>query len=290
MTLNNQLYDRKIEVSVGGQTYTYPELEINFDIPKTTSDKVDVAEVNIYNLSDTSINTIMNDSKIIVNAGYGDDLGVIFEGYVEQILPDWQGLSKKVTILASDVGSKFRNKTIKKTYKNSTTKFIITDLAKRLGLKIGQIKPVTNDKHDEYSVDNNIYDEIVSLASKSNSKIYTRDNTLYVLPFDSANDEGVILNYETGLIGSPVREEKEETIKVPAKNQPKPKKKSKRKPKRKMENKTIKVVDYVITSLLNHEIKQDTWIKVESKTLNGKHRVLDVTHTKDFLTVVRIRG
>lgn len=266
----SKLLNRKLEVNVGGKSYHYPDLNIAFDIPHTVKPEPDVAEIKIYNISDDSVGTIKTGADIIVNGGYGDDVGTIFTGKVDQVLPTWSGTTKEVTILATTIGSSFRNKKINKTYKSGVTAdFIIRDLARMIGLSIGELSPVRNIRYPKGKViSGNIYSNISKIAAETQSKMYTQGRQIFIRPDKSSTKSGVVLDSTSGLIGSPVREEKEETPEG--------------------SDKSINVVEYKITSLLNHTVQKDTWVRVNSRDLKGDFRVREVRHS-DFKTEITVR-
>lgn len=268
--MSNLLFDRKAKVNIGSQEYSLDDFTIEFDIPYSISDEPDIAEIAIYNISDTSINSIVSNTKIVVTAGYGNNVGTIFDGRVEQVLPEWSGVDKKVVILASEVGNKLRTKKIKKTYKaNTKTDFIIRDIARQIGLKVGDVTPTRNINQGKgRTVDGIGYTEIRKLAHESNSKVFIKNGKLYVRPAGKTDKSGVVLNEKSGLIGSPTREEREEEV----------------------NGQTKKIVEYNLTSLLNHEIQKDSTVKVESRQLNGFFNVIEVHHTTDFKTDIKVRG
>lgn len=247
-------FDRKIELTIGSKIYKYPNFTINFKVPHTISDNLDVVEIEIYNLNKN--NSIKRNDEVILNAGYGGNLGNIFTGYVNRVYNEWSGLDKVTTIFATEIPNNIRNKTAKKTYKNHRTSAIINDLCKLSGLKIGSVKPASNKLQKDYSVDGNVLDEIKKLSNESNSTMYIRDGKLYVKPSKTSNKSGVVLNAKTGLIGSPEIIENDDGV------------------------------EYKVNCLLNYAIKKDTWIRVQSREVKGDFRVKEVTHNSSFITEV----
>ena len=256
-----KFWNRKIELIIAGKKYIYDEqdrksIHIDFDIPFTTQKEPDVADIRIYNLSDISVGAILKDVDVVLNAGYGNNVGNVFTGKVDSVRTDWEGPTKVTTILATDRPNAKR--TISKTYKEGTkASFIMRELANLLGVKVVEINPVKDIEYTKGKVINGeAYQELTKLAKETKSKIYINKGQLYIRADKKGTETGFKLNKDTGLIGRPQRIEEEQDGK--------------------------KVVKYKIECLLNHNITKDSLIKVESKTLNLQTRVVEGKHKSDF--------
>ena len=257
-----KFWNRKIELIIAGKKYIYDEqdrksIHIDFDVPFTTSKDPDVADIRIYNLSDISVGAIIKDAEVVLNAGYGNNIGNIFTGKVSSIRTDWEGPTKVTTVLAVDKAENKRR--INKTYVAGTkASFIMRELANLLGVKVVEIKPVNDITYKKGKViSGDAYTELSKLAKETKSKMYINKGQLYIRADNKGTETGFVLNRNTGLIGSPQRiEEEDENGK--------------------------KIVKYQVNCLLNHNITKDSMIRIESKALNLQTRVLEGKHTSDF--------
>lgn len=263
-------WNRRLEVTVSGKTFIYDDrekesIDIDIDIPFKSDKEPDVAEIRIYNLSSVSIGAIIENAEIIVNGGYNKNIGNLFSGRVESVDTKMQGVTKVTRILATDGGISRKNVTVSKTYKEgSTAKFIMQDIANALGYNVIEIQPVKNIVYNQGKVIfGNAYNELTKIVKESKSKMFINKGQLTIRSEDKGTETGFVLDKSSGMIGSPERIEEEKDGK--------------------------KIVKYRIKSLLNHKIKKDSLIRVDSKTLKGDFRVLEGRHTPQFETEIIVK-
>lgn len=72
-------------VKIGDLTFDYDNLDIEFDVKTTSGNESDIASIKIYNLSETTKNTLKTNQIVTITAGYRELNGVIFGGIVESI-------------------------------------------------------------------------------------------------------------------------------------------------------------------------------------------------------------
>lgn len=265
------MWIRDIEVMAGGKRFTNlgnNRIEIDFDIPfSAESEEPDIAEVNLYNLSDSTIASIESKGYVYVNAGYRNlnNKGNILTGKLEDIITSWEGTDKVIKILASDGGDAWRNVTVNKTYAvGSMASYIMRDLANLMGYEVADISP----KEDiEYKLGKTITGKaeqaLRQLVKDTKSKMFVNKGRIYIRDKEKGTETGFRLTPKTGLVGSP-----EKVIE---------------------EIDGVEVVKYKVTMLLNPLIATDSLIEVQSRVLNGRFRVLEGRHTKDFNTEVLVR-
>jgi len=107
-------------------------------------------------------------------------------------------------------------------------------------------------------------DAVQQIVKECGSTFKISKGRIFIMPFGEGIQTGFLLNYQTGLIGSPEvfeREERDCTKK-----------------------------GYKIQMLLNHRITVNSIIRVESRTANGMFRVLKGRHRcgGDFITEVEV--
>lgn len=264
------MWIRDIEVNAGGKQFNNSEkdgLYIDFDIPFSSKKEPDISEVNIYNLSDSTIASIESEGYVLVNAGYKNlnNKGNILTGKLEDVITTREGLDKVTKMLISDGGKEWRNATVNKTYaENTKASYIMRELANLLGHEVADISPK---KDIEYKLGKTITGKVGTalkqLVKDTESKMFVNKNRIYIREESKGTETGFILNSETGLVGTPERITEDEDGK--------------------------EVIKYKVTMLLNPLVSTDSLIEVESKTLNGRFRVLEGIHTKDFNTEVIVK-
>lgn len=101
-------YIRKVTLIVGddnGDALDLSALRIKFTIKKTDAETPNVAEIEVFNLSDeTSMRIQKEFADVILQAGYEENFGVIFRGNAKQILRgrEENGVDSYLNIAASD--------------------------------------------------------------------------------------------------------------------------------------------------------------------------------------------
>lgn len=253
-------WNRVVSVKAGDKEFTNDKFTIDFDIPFSTKEEPDIAEIRLYNISKSSISNIKSKNYIIVNAGYEGDTGSIATGRVESIETEWSGVDKITTIKISDGGLEWRNASIQKAYKAGTkASAIMADLTSVIGLEVAEIKPKNDIAYKlGKSIGGNVSKALGAIVKDTNSKMYISKGRVYIRDKNRGTTAGFVLNSDTGLIGSPERVEEE------------------------IDGKTI--IKYNAVSLLNHKIGIDSLIEVKSRAINGRFRVESGRHTGDFKT------
>lgn len=263
------LFDRYIEVLVGNKKITSDDLEINLDIPFTEGKEQDIAEVVIYNLSESTINDIREHKNINIMAGYRKQNNVanIFTGVVKTVVVNWVGRDKETTLLLADGGYQWASSRLKKSYpKGSKASNIMRDIINLMGFKPAQVAPKEDKIYPDGFIVNGLKkDELNRLIKETQSTMVTEKGFVYINSGESITETGFILNADTGLVGSPTLETDNDD-------------EGKKKPD-----------TYNVTMLLNPLIVKGSKLKVESHALTGEVQVIEGKHDKDFNTVVKVR-
>lgn len=96
------LYGRVIKVTVelpqGTLEFTNDNLEVRFEINFDDDAKPNTNNVQIFNLTDTTINKLKKNQNITVIAGYKADYGVLNSGKITKVLTKYNGVDKVTTI------------------------------------------------------------------------------------------------------------------------------------------------------------------------------------------------
>lgn len=257
----SDLFGRKIEFLYDRYKITN-ELTIYFDVPFDDEPDANIAEIKIYNLSTSTINTIKKGQSVTLNAGYTNDVGAILKGKIQGIFTEPQGVDRITHIYVIDAEDIWMEKQVKRTYKQKTTaKQILNDLLRLSGLKVGALSLPKNFVYKSgKTINDKLGKAIIDVAKDCGAKVYITRGKIYIQAKDQAIGPAIEINKNTGLITSPTPIEKEETL-------PDGKKRVKK--------------GYKITTLLNNKIQTDSLVHVKSKTANGKFRVEKGRHYCD---------
>ena len=251
-------WNRKIQVVLDTRTLSSDDFDISFNYSFTSDNEPNEVEVEIKNLSQSTINTYINkDKQLIINAGYEGDIGNIMKGFIIDVASGWANTDKNTQIMGFDSSDAYLNKFISKAYVPGTTALqIINDLCGMAGLAIGEVSLFNNAQYVRgRSVTGKLQDiltEIVKVDCKTNIQI--KAGTIIIRNVEQGVETGFILSGETGLIGSP--EPMGDVSDIPADLRP----------------------SYIVRCLLNHKIGPSSRIRIDSKVLkadavviNGKH-------------------
>lgn len=267
--MSDKLFGRVKRVKIGNMTFTNDELEIRFSVPFDDDPKPNVSKVEIFNLSNDTINRIKRGETCTIEAGYRGDVGVIAKGKITSVITKREGVDKITTIqvIEGDDYSRIKvdtkNATDKKsnkiTFKKGTkASVIIKRLCSVLGIKLAYMKlPKDVTYKNGYTVTGLILNHLEEIVKDCGASMYYRRGQMVIRNIKEGTDERFILNSDTGLIESPEPFE-EDSVK-----------------------------GFKVKCLLQHRITTASIIEINSKTAKGKYRVRKGEHKvdgNDFIT------
>lgn len=270
--MSNVIFGRKIELILGRREFSSDDFTIFFDIPFDDEPDDNKSKITIYNLSNDTLAEIGATPNVIINAGYGDDVGAVLLGFADTLSTEWDnGVDKVTTVQASDGAGQYYKQRIQKTYaKGTKASFIIDDVCRMTGIKLGDM-----DFKRDYvytrgkAIKGGVIDIFKIIAKDCGSRVYSRNGQIFFRVPGKGKVIGFVLDSDHGLIGSPAPIYKEVT-----------------------EGETKKkITGYKVQMLLNHRITTDSVIEIKSKTANGVFRVYNGSHkatASDFITEVEV--
>lgn len=271
------LFNRKYELTIGepdkdGKQYT--DLNIRFKIEKTGDSATNKAEIEIYNLNESSRKFVAKkDLVIILKAGYENSFGAIFKGYTtfthttkgrskkdEQIRRGFEHMHREdadwISVISAEDGLKALKHYISlsldddKLTELQVLRKVVEKLNESVKVATGVLKGVKDKRiNNGYAVSTTFKNVMDRICRNQNLRWGMDLGTLYVRPKDEPiSDEIIKLDKESGLIGSPEPTEE----------------------------------GYKFTSLLRHDITIGTLLEVESELIKGRFIVLNLTHNGEF--------
>lgn len=281
-------WGRKIKIDVGNGTFTNEELEIRFYVNFDDDAIPNESKIEIYNLSNSTIAQMKRGDAVTIQAGYGEDIGVLENGKVDKVLTKREGVNKitnihviagddfstvKVDETNADPGSIRYHKdgvyagqvvegALDISFKPGTDGLtIIKRVTSVLGIKLGG--PIILKKNviykKGYIITKLILNNLEEVVRDCGSVLYHRRGKLIVRPIDEGTDEQFLLHEDTGLIQSPADFERTDS--------------------RGSENKTIR--GYSVKCLMQHRITTASIIEIKSGSANGKYRAIKGKHIAD---------
>ena len=130
----NELFKRTVIIKTNNNiTLKNDEFTMTFNVPFDDDMDMNMAEVTITNLTDSTINKLRYNDTITIEAGYNTDTGIICSGRIADVTTTHDGLDKTTTISIKD-GADLSSKTIEnKTYANGTmAKFSLLAKSRRM--------------------------------------------------------------------------------------------------------------------------------------------------------------
>ena len=263
---------------------------------KDNDDKPSEFTIEINNLTKTTANKIALKNNVILNAGYGSDLGEVASGFV--IKKEYNDNVLKLT--CSEIDVKY-NKVISSAYEPMTTaSTIIDDIAKQIDFYVKQLE-LKNDvvyKIGE-SVHGHALAEIQDIVKDCGSKINIKNNMIYIYYKDLADTSKIVIDYASGLLEEPKSSNVPE-IKIEAKKEEKPKTETKKSTKKSTKKTTKKATtkkeakkveikeDYEVKCLLIHYLKKGDVFHLKSQEVDGDMRILSMS-IDDFIMTLKVK-
>lgn len=241
---------------------TYNEIDINFKIHFTNDKNSNVCEINLYNLSMSTINNIKKDAYIKVKAGYEDFNGYIFIGKIDNVSISENRGDRLTTLNCTPDVVSWNNEFVNKSWSRGIkAKDIVEQIVTMVGWSIGSldIKDLQYNGGKVFrKLARNCLEEI---ARDTNSLLYFNNGIVYMYPANKIFKKTIVLSPQNGLIETPKKEY----------------------------NKANKRESYKIKSALRYDFQEDIIIRindskyidpVDLKIINGVHHATD----SDFYT------
>lgn len=263
-------FGHTVIIKSGGVTIKNSELDCEFEIPFDDDTEANEAEIRIYNLTSNTINNIKTKAKITVEAGYGNDTGVVFSGYVTTRKTNYEDCDKVTTITALDSEDlKERNIANLSFSKNTKASYILKTLCNKLGLPIAVFKVARDHTYkDEEAVNGGLMENIRKYAKVCGVSAYIHKSKVYVRKLTEGDNTAFKLSYDTGLLSISEFEESEENATY-----------------------KDKIKGYKVEMLLQHRLQTASIITINTDDVKGTYRVRSGVHRYDgeeFITEAEV--
>lgn len=238
-------------IKSGQVVLDFDTIDFEFTIPFDDDTEPNEAEITVYNLSEGTVNGFRRSADISVEAGYGQDRGVIFKGFIDDVQTGYEGVDKTTVIKALSC----RNDAVPEniTYnENTKANTILRGLIERLKLPVAVFKVRRDYTYtDSVTIDGLLREEIKKYAEVCGISVYENNGSIYARYIKDGDNISFTVNENTGLIGSP--EHFTEEINA--------------------EDYIDEIDGFKGEMLLQHRITTAAIIKLESRSANGEFRV-----------------
>ena len=268
--------------------------DISVDYKDSENNELSTGEIVIFNLAQTDIDLIREKDSIQVKMGFGKDIGEVFTGTITEVIQ----LDYELKIKFIEANKDFNNR-ISLGLEPTKASKVIKQLADSIGFIVKKID-LKKDKEYRGGYYLSPFDvpirNIIQIVNDCDSKINIKYDEIYIYSQENDDTEKIILNKTSGLLDEPKKYTKPQ--KIDAKNRGEVKKVEKDKKRRKSKRakapktespKDRKVeYDYTVKCLLIHYLKKTDNIIIESKTFNGKAKIVSLS-IKDFEMELKIK-
>ena len=125
----NRNYRLSIDLNDGqDEIVIQPPMTIEFNISRAANAQINLMNLSIYNLKDSTRQRIFQDryrikdyKRVTLEAGYGDELNVIYQGSIYQARSVLSGSEVRTDIISRDGGFDYPTAQINQTFEAGTT-------------------------------------------------------------------------------------------------------------------------------------------------------------------------
>ena len=211
----NKQFDRKAVVTVGSTTTggtAIKNLRCRFRIEKTKDSSANAATVEVYNLSEKSRTLFVKDNILKVEAGYGENLKVIFIGDITKVNHVKEPLDRITKAECGDGQNDLTTARISKSFPKGTPLFsVVSDLVASFPNLTNKIPPLispTKQMVTGGTYDGNTKDILDQILPGLGFEWSVQDGEIQIVATGTAAiSQPVLLTSNTGLIGSPSKTE-----------------------------------------------------------------------------------
>lgn len=211
------LKDRFWKITIGESEKTgkvITDLRVKFKVKKTGDMNPNECSLEIYNLNPENREFIKKYMVLCIEAGYKELNGQIFKGEISLINAGVKESTDRITkIEAKDSFKKLRDVYLSKSFTAKTRESdVIKYVTDKLGLTMGSTKGLHLAKkfyNKGISLSGNIKHVLESHLSPLGLKYVINDGVFNIVEKNiQINDKPILLDFESGLIGSPEKTEK----------------------------------------------------------------------------------
>lgn len=205
-------YKRNYELLIDkdGVRRQITDLRIQFEVTKSLRSYPNIAKIVIFNASDDTNSFLDSElTKVTLNAGYENNLNLVFIGKIRNSIQSRQGVDSITTVYSADGQKDWEQAIFNKTFsENISIETIVKELAETLTeTGLGELSglDMPADKLRGQTLSGSTKDILDTLGQDYGFEWSIQDNVLVTVPIeDVVYPESVILiNNSTGMIGTP---------------------------------------------------------------------------------------
>ena len=214
-THKDDLFIRTVALTViptKGQGLTIEGLRITFDVDSSTESTPNPAKISVYNLKKSTRSLLeAKGTRIILEAGYVNQRGIIWQGDVTKVRNKKDGPAMVTEIDGADGDNAYRNSRIERSFPPGTsTRAVIQALADEMGFPVASFDNVPNTSYARgITLSGLVRKQMDDICAKNDLDWWIQDETIQIVLISKPTKDGTILiSPKTGLIGSPYKTDK----------------------------------------------------------------------------------
>ncbi len=255
----------------------------DFEVPFYDSDQLVTASFTVNNLSEPSRMGIQKNQVVILNAGYEDDMGVLFVGQVTNCSHKQSGVEWQTKITATAALAQWLNTQINKTYEeNCKAEDIVRDLLNIFGLEVGIFQLVENVVYPRGRVCSGKLKDVLTeiVVNECKSRLLIRTNQVIINNPADGVTKGYLLTPESGLS---MHSDDLDNTSITSQQSAGASK----------EEKAVEEKTWKRKCLLNYRLGPGDQIQIQSRDLNGRFLIVSGRHkgspTGTWLTEIEFK-
>ena len=224
-----------------------PPMSIGFRTEFSDRAALDVAVIELYNMTPESENLIRRNERIALSSGYEQDHGLVMEGFVSNVHAYYDRVDRICEVEMLD-GVPALLETIEEDLTGQRAIDVMERLLDYAGIEVGAMELPDDVTLERYEANDSIITVLGHLADECGGKFYITDGIAYAVPHDYSVERTIAINADTGLIGLPTRIDSDDGR------------------------------IWEIRTLLDHRIRTGMRVEVSSGTADGVFRVVRGEH------------
>jgi hypothetical protein len=197
-----------------GEGLDLSNLRIKFVIKRSDTQTPNMAEIRVYNLEETTAKRIQKEfSRVILQAGYEDNFGVVFQGNVKQVLDGRESATDTfMDIIAGDGDLSYNFAIVNATLAAGSgqaeqVNAAVGAMTKTGGTTAGNVGEFPTAKLPRGKVMYGMARDYLQQSANTSDKTWSiQDGKVTMVPLTSyLPGEAVVLTAKTGMIGTPTQ-------------------------------------------------------------------------------------
>lgn len=189
-------------------------VEIHFTVPFSTETEKQITEITLYNINPGHFNSIRQGDRVELYAGYHGDVGLLMSGTIfRTTTPTLEEADTAYTLRVLEGPDYTKLPKLNVTFSAGTyAETIVREVIKRSGMKLNIMNTNINKRYnEEYTAEGHPLEILSQIADDTKTSLfYLRGKLTWAFIFAGRNAETFNLNVNTGLIGSPTVESRDD--------------------------------------------------------------------------------